>query len=101
LASNVINPVTGTSVLNARVSALPAIPVPTFVANRTYLLNNQQGALQAAAFAVDPHLQVPRTSEYSFGISREIGFNSVFEARYVGSRGTNLMRAADFNQVDI
>jgi hypothetical protein len=75
--------------------------VPTFVANRTYLLNNQQGALQAAAFAVDPQLKVPRTSEYSFGLSREIGFNSVFEVRYVGSRGSNLMRAADFNQVDI
>jgi len=101
LASNVLNPITLTTSLNARVSALPAVPVPTFVNNRTYLLNNQQGALQAAAFAVDPHLQVPRTSEYSFGISREIGFNSVFEARYVGSRGNNLMRASDFNQVDI
>src|SRR5439155_2616975 len=46
LASNVINPATGTAVLNARVSALPAVPVPTFVSSRTYLLNNQQGALQ-------------------------------------------------------
>lgn len=99
--SILLNPGTGTSALNDRVSALRTIPVPTFVANRTYLLNNQTGALQAAAFAVDPHLQVPRTSEYSFGVTREIGFNSVFEARYVGSRGSNLMRAADFNQVDI
>jgi hypothetical protein len=101
LASILTNPLTGTTSLNDRVSALRTVPVPTFVANRTYLLNNQQGALQAAAFAVDPHLQVPRTSEYSFGFSREIGFNSVLEVRYVGSRGTNLMRAADFNQVDI
>ena len=99
--SNLLNPLTGTTSLNARVSALPAIPVPTFVANRTFLLNNQQGALQAAAFAVDPHLQVPRTTEFSFGIQREIGFNSVLEVRYVGSRGNNLMRASDFNQVDI
>ena len=44
---------------------------------------------------------MPRTSEYSFGIQREIGFNSVLEVRYVGSRGSNLMRASDFNQVDI
>ncbi len=101
LASNLINPVTGTASLNDRVSALRAIPVPTFVANRTFLLNNQVGALQAAAFAVDPNLKVPKTSEYSLGISREIGFNSVLEVRYVGSRGTNLMRASDFNQVDI
>lgn len=103
LASNLINTnvTPNTAILNDRVSALRAIPVPTFVANRTYLLNNQVGALQAAAFAVDPHLKVPRTSEYSFGISREIGFNSVLEVRYVGSRGNNLMRASDFNQVDI
>ena len=100
-ASNIINPLTGTASLNARVSALPAVPVPTFVASRSYLLNNNAGALQAAAFAVDPHLQVPRTSEYSFGIQREIGFNSVLEIRYVGSRGNNLMRASDFNQIDI
>jgi len=101
LASNVVNPLTGTAVLDARVSALPAVPVPTFVSSRSFLLNNQQGALQAAAFAVDPHIQVPRTSEYSFGIQREIGFNSVLEVRYVGSRGSNLTRASDFNQVDI
>jgi len=103
LASGAVNPLTGTGSLNARVSALPAIPVPTFVANRTYLLNNTTVAptLQQAAFAVDPHMRVPRTSEYSVGISREIGFNSVFEARYVGSRGSNLIRASDFNQVDI
>jgi hypothetical protein len=102
-ASNLLNPGTGTTSLNDRVSALRAIPVPTFVANRTYVLNNSPavGALQAAAFAVDPHLKVPKTAEYSFGFSREIGFNSVFEARYVGSRGNNLMRASDFNQVDI
>lgn len=101
LVSNVLNPATGTAALNARVSALPAIPAPTFVNNRSYLLNNQQGALQAAAFAVDPNLQVPRTSEYSFGIQREIGFNSVLEVRYVGSRGSNLMRASDYNQIEI
>jgi hypothetical protein len=101
LTSNLINPVTLTTSLNARVSALPAIPVPTFVSNRTFLLNNQQGALQAAAFAVDPNIQVPRTSEYSFGIQRDLGFNSVLEVRYVGSRGSNLLRASDFNQVDI
>ncbi|HYX29148.1 MAG TPA: TonB-dependent receptor [Pyrinomonadaceae bacterium] len=101
LASNVINPATGTVSLNARVSALPAIPAPTFVANRTFLLNNQVGGLQAAAFAVDPNLQIPRVSEYSFGIQREIGWKSVLEVRYVGSRSSNLTRASDYNQIDI
>ncbi len=101
LVSNVLNPVTGTAALNNRVSALPTVPVPTFVANRSFLLNNQQGALQAAAFAVDPNLQTPRTQEYSVGIQREIGWNSVLEVRYVGSRSNNLTRASDYNQVDI
>ena len=101
LASSAINPVTGTASLNGRVSALPAIPVPTFVQNRTFLLNNQQGSLQAAAFIVDPKIQTPRSSELSFGIQRELGWNTVIEVRYVGTRSSNMFRVADFNQVDI
>ena len=101
LTSNALNPLTGTSSLNGRVSSLPVIPVPTYVDNRTYLLNNQQGALQAAAFVVDPLIQVPRTTEYSFGIQRELGWNTVIEARYVGSRSSNMFRVLDYNQVDI
>jgi len=40
-------------------------------------------------------------SEYSFGIQREVGWKSVLEVRYVGSRSSNLTRASDFNQIDI
>jgi len=103
LASGAINPITGTTTLNARVSALPAIPVPTFVESRTFLLNNNNVAplFQSAAFIVDPDIQTPRSSEYSIGIQREIGWNMVFEARYVGSRSSNMFRVADYNQVDI
>jgi hypothetical protein len=103
LASGLLNPANGSSSLNDRVSALRSIPVPTFVANRSFLLNNTtvSPTLQAAAFAVDPNLQIPRVSEYSFGIQREIGWKSVLEVRYVGSRSSNLTRASDFNQIDI
>jgi len=102
LTSNVTNPPgSTTTALNARISALPAIPVPTFVANRTFLQNNNAGALQAAAFIVDPNLQTPRTTEFSFGVQRDIGWNSVLEVRYVGGRSNNLLRAYDANQVDI
>jgi hypothetical protein len=99
--SIVVNPVTGNTSLNNRVSALPAIPTPTFVSNRTFLLNNQQGGLAAAAFIVDPHIQTPRSMEFSAGIQRELGWNTVLEVRYVGSRSSNMFRASDFNQVDI
>lgn len=100
--SSVINPITLTTALNARVSALPAIPTPVFSGpNRTFLQNNNAGALQAAAFIVDPNLQTPRTTEYSFGVQRDIGWNSVVEVRYVGGRSNNLLRAYDANQVDI
>jgi hypothetical protein len=99
--SNIINPITGTTALNARVSALPAVPVPVFTANRTFLQNNLAGARQAAAFIVNPNIQMPRTSEYSFGVQRDIGWNSVLEVRYVGGRSSNLLRAYDANQVDI
>jgi hypothetical protein len=99
--SIVVNPVTGNTSLNARVSALPAIPTPTFVTNRTFLLNNQTGGLAAAAFIVDPNIQTPRSMEFSAGIQRELGWNTVLEVRYVGSRSSNMFRASDFNQVDI
>jgi hypothetical protein len=101
LGSNLLNPITGTTALNDRVSNLRPIPVPVFVENRTFLQNNLEGARQAAAFAVDPNIQVPRSTEYSIGIQREIGFNSVFEIRYVGSRSNNMFRVLDYNQVDI
>jgi hypothetical protein len=102
LVSSVTNPPgSTTTALNARINALPAIPVPVFTANRTFLQNNNAGALQAAAFIVDPNLQTPRTTEFSFGVQRDIGWNSVLEVRYVGGRSNNLLRAYDANQVDI
>jgi len=48
-----------------------------------------------------PNIQVARTTEYSFGIQREIGFRTAIELRYVGARGDGLVRATDMNQVDI
>src|SRR5437588_2892857 len=64
-AVNLLNPLTGTGSLNDRASALRAIPVPTFIYPRTYVLNNSPafGNLQAAAFAVDPNHQFHLTSE--------------------------------------
>jgi hypothetical protein len=101
LGSNAINPATGTTALNARLSALPGIPVPAFTLSRTFLQNNLAGARQAAAFAIDPDLKVPRIQEYNVSFEREIGFQTAIEIRYVGGRSKNLVRSVDYNQVDI
>src|SRR5581483_10770141 len=42
-----------------------------------------------------------RVLEYNFGIQRELGFQTAREIRYVGSYSNNLIRAVDYNQVDI
>lgn len=98
--------VNGSSSLNLRADqpgTLPTIGVPTVPTFPFPFANNNGAAFSqfGTVFGVDPNLQTGRTQEYSFGIQREIGFQSVIEARYVGSYSNNLIRAADFNQVDI
>ncbi|MER3429011.1 MAG: hypothetical protein C4334_13160 [Pyrinomonas sp.] len=87
--------------INARFSSLPGFTTPTFQVPRTYAQNNLLAGRFGTVFAIDPDLQVPRWMEYSFGIQREIGFQTAIEIRYVGGRSDNLVRGRDLNQVDI
>jgi hypothetical protein len=97
-----LNPATGTSSLNARIDNLPVIPAPVFNANRTYLTNNSAAFnFFGTVYGIDPNVSAPKVHEFSAGIQREIGFNSVVEVRYVGTRSRGLLRAVDLNQVDI
>ena len=99
---NAINPNTGTITLDARVDNLPVITPPAFQNPPiTFAQNNAAGGLFATVFAVDPRLESPMVHEYSFGYQREIGFDSAFEVRYVGTYSNNLIRGIDFNQVNI
>ncbi|MGH9943105.1 MAG: hypothetical protein ACRD9R_12200, partial [Pyrinomonadaceae bacterium] len=100
---NAINPVTGTTSLNARADALPLIPAPGFNTLPRGFATNNTAAFSSfgTVFGIDPNLQTPRTMEYNFGIQREIGFQTALEIRYAGGRSNNLIRAIDFNQVDI
>jgi Carboxypeptidase regulatory-like domain len=94
----------GTSALNDRLSGTnTAITPPPFVAPpRSFLQNNTAGqGFFGVANAVAPKLQIPRVDQYSIGIQREFFGNTVFEARYVGSRSNNLARGVDLNQIDI
>ena len=97
-----LNPLTGTTALNARVNNLPVIPAPTFNGNRTYLTNNTAAFnFFGTVYGIDPDISAPKVHEFNFGVQRDIGFNSVLEVRYVGTRGRDLLRAVDLNQIDI
>ena len=99
---NAINPLTGNTQLNARLNSLPAINSPgNPVVPRTFAQNNSAAfGFFGTVFAIDPEIQTPKVSEYNFGIQREFGANAV-EIRYVGTRGDNLWRSIDYNQIDI
>ena len=92
-----------TPILNARLNAPPiGITPPAASVQRTFAQNNTAAfANFGAVFAVDPNIKTPSITEYNFSIQREIGWQTAFEARYVGSYSKNLTRAIDYNQVDI
>jgi hypothetical protein len=67
----------------------------------SFAQNNINQNRASRVFGVDPNIEVPLLYEYNVGIQREIGFNTVFEIRYVGSRGSNFITTQDFNQADL
>lgn len=102
--SNAIGPA-GTSALNDRLSGglTPITPPVLTGTTRTYLQNNTQALASnfGTVFAIDPNLQTPMVRQYSVGIQREFAGNMALEVRYVGNSSNNLVRGADFNQIDI
>ncbi len=48
--------------------------------------------------AVDRNLKTPYVQQWNLGFQYEITKNTLFEARYVGTRGKNLLQAVAFNQ---
>ncbi|HLL74763.1 MAG TPA: TonB-dependent receptor [Pyrinomonadaceae bacterium] len=100
-----LNP-SGQSQLNFRLqNGVPAINPPTFIDpnSRTFIGNNAPGIGNnfGTVFAVDPGLKTPMVQQYSFGIQREVGFQTALEIRYVGTKSDNLWRSIDYNQVNI
>jgi hypothetical protein len=97
-----LNPLTGTTALNARIGSLPTIPTPIFTPNRTFATNNSAAFnFFGTVYAINPNIKSPKVYEYSIGLQREIGFQTALEIRYVGTQSRNLLRAIDLNQVDI
>lgn len=76
----------------------PAVLQPPFTFAQA---NAAEGTFFNTVFAADPNLQTPRVHEYNIGIQRELGFDTALEIRYVGGRSNSLIRAFDFNQINI
>lgn len=87
--------------LNGRLTAPPTFTTPVFGLPRTFAANNTLAANFGTVFAIDPDLQVPRTTEYNIGIERELGFQTAVEIRYVHGESKNLVRGLDLNQVNL
>jgi len=80
----------------ANVPALSAAPFATPIQLTNLYAANRQVALGTPEF----NLATPYLQTYTLGIQHEIR-GTVVEARYVGNHGTKLLRAYDYNQVDI
>jgi hypothetical protein len=76
----------------------PAVPAPELEIPRR-VSQNQAIDPSAALFTVDPGLRAPYVQQWTFGLQRRLLGDTVLEARYVGNKGTKLLRAFDFNQV--
>ncbi len=57
------------------------------------------GALYPSALsAAEPPWKYPQVQKWSFGVQRDIGFNTAFSVAYVGTKGTHLLGATNLNQ---
>lgn len=79
---------------------IPEIPAPTFRVPRTYA-DQLTLSPTSAAFTVDPNIRQPRVHQLTFGVEREIGWNTAVEARYVGTLGRDIWTGLDYNQINI
>jgi hypothetical protein len=83
----------GTLLRNTSALAPPAIP-----ASPSYPII---GTIADAAFGFDPKLKAGEVHSFTFGIQREITKDTVFEARYVGTRARDLWRRYGLNEVNV
>ena len=80
---------------------LPEFPIPEFKLPLSYREIAATIEPVPVAFGVDPRLVIPYVQSWNFSLQRDVGFDTVLDFRYVGTRGTKLIRSFDFNQVII
>ena len=52
-----------------------------------------------AVFGIDPKLRSPYVQQWNLSLQRDVGWQTVVEARYLGNKGTKLIRGIDYNQL--
>jgi hypothetical protein len=75
-----------------------ALAPPTIPAGPSYPII---GGVADAAFGFDPQLKAGEVHSFTFGIQREITKDTVFEARYVGTRARDLWRRYGLNEINV
>ena len=83
--------------LSSVLSAAPTVPAPTYKVPRTLADNyalNPTGTLAMP----DPNLATPYIHQWTIGIEHEYN-GTIFSAKYVGNKGSSLLRGVDYNQV--
>ena len=96
LSQTVTNP---TALTNLVRNGLPAITTPTFKVPRTF--QDNYNLSPTSNFAIpDPNLRSPYVQQWNIGIERDLK-SFLVDVRYVGNHGTKLLRALDYNQIDI
>jgi hypothetical protein len=75
---------------------LTGLPLPPSLASGpgANVVNNGAFILP---FIIDPHLRMPYSQGWNFGMQRELPGKVLMEIGYVGSRGTRLLRVVDGN----
>lgn len=74
-------------------SAISTLPSPPTIPTSPTML---QGAGNLP-FIIDPHLHMPYSQDWNFGLQRALPGRLLMEINYVGSRGTRLLRLVDGN----
>ncbi|MCI0538953.1 MAG: TonB-dependent receptor [Verrucomicrobiales bacterium] len=83
-------------------SGVPQVPAPTFLVPRTLAdTNAENNGVPQTIFAIDPNLKAPYVQQWNLTLSRDIGWGTALDFRYIGNKGTGLVRGLDFNQVNI
>ena len=70
-----------------------ALPLPPSLSTSA-VVNQGAGDLP---FLIDPHLRMPYSQSWNFGIQRQLSGSVLMELNYVGSKGTRLLRLVDGN----
>jgi hypothetical protein len=89
-------PPTGGCLTLTPVSALPLPPPLTATPTvRNFNLSLHQGGI--LPFLIDPHLKMPYSQSWNFGVQHQLPANLLVEVNYVGSKGNRLLRVVDGN----